>query len=276
MTDDKRKSNDDIATLSGAYALNSLSAEERDAFEAHLGESESLRHEVTELADTAVLLGRAITPVEPPAALKANIMSLLASTPQLPVAPRLVAVEPDATVSPTASVSAEPVEEFSPSAQKAQARWFAKPVMAIVAAAAAIGIIVGGGVLVNTVGDNQQQNQAADQLAAINAAGDMQQAVSDVAGGGTATLVWSSELQSAAMIVDGLPALPEGKVYELWYIDESSTARPAGTFGVDAGGNTWRVLEGEMQSGDTVGVTVEPAGGSKTPTTTPIVAIASA
>ena len=58
MTDDKRKPSDDVATLSGAYALNALSAEERAAFEAHLGESESLRHEVTELADTAVLLDR--------------------------------------------------------------------------------------------------------------------------------------------------------------------------------------------------------------------------
>jgi anti-sigma-K factor RskA len=276
MTDDKRESSDDLATLSGAYALNALSADESEAFEARLGESESLRHEVTELADTAVLLGRAITPIEPPAELKASIMSLIASTPQLPVAPRLVAVEPDATVSPVASVAPEPVEEFSPSAQKAQARWFAKPVMAIVAAAAAIGIIVGGGVLVNTIGDTQQQNQAADQLAAINAAGDMQQAVSEVAGGGTATLVWSNELQSSAMMVDGLAALPDGKVYELWYIDKSSEARPAGTFGVDSSGKTWRVLDGEMQAGDTVGVTVEPSGGSKTPTTTPIVAITSA
>ena len=37
-----------------------------------------------------------------------------------------------------------------------------------------------------------------------------------------------------------------------------------------------RVLDGDMKAGDTVGVTVEPSGGSKTPTTTPIVAIASA
>ena len=287
MTDDKRKSGDDLATLSGAYALNALSAEEREAFEAHLGESESLRHEVTELADTAVLLGRAITPVAPPAELKASIMSLIASTPQLPTAPRLVAVETDATRSPVAWATpgapgvsaasfAEPTNGATPSERKAQARWFTKPVMAIVAAAAAIGIIVGGGVLVNTVGDSQEQNQAADRLAAINAASDMQQAVSEVAGGGTATLVWSNDLQSSAMIVDGLATLPDGKVYELWYIDTSSQARPAGTFGVDSDGKTWRVLDGEMQAGDTVGVTVEPSGGSKAPTSTPIVAITSA
>ena len=227
--DNKRDSNDELATLSGSYALNALSADEREAFEAHLGESESLRHEVTELADTAVLLGRAITPVEPPAALKASIMSLIATTPQLPTAPRLVAVESDATAASVASAAsiaesgyvADSVEaptslSATPAERKAQSRWFTKPVMALVAAAAAIGIVVGGGVLVNTVGESQQQNQAADQLASINAASDMQQAVSDVAGGGTATLVWSNELQSSAMIVDGLATLPEGKVYELW------------------------------------------------------------
>ena len=276
MTDDKNKTGDDVATLSGAYALNALSADERKAFEAHLGESESLRHEVTELADTAVLLGRAIAPIDPPAELKASIMSLIASTPQLPAAPRLVAVESDATVAEPVEAPSVAAPVLTPTTQKAQARWFSKPVMALVAAAAAIGIIVGGGVLVNTVGDTQQQNQAADQLAAINAAGDMQQAVADIEGGGTAKLVWSNDLQSSAMIVDGLAALPGDKVYELWYIDADSVARPAGTFGVDSDGPTWRVLDGEMQAGDTVGVTVEPSGGSPAPTTAPIVAIASA
>lgn len=275
MTDDKRTPDDDIATLSGAYALDALSADERDAFEARLGESESLRHEVTELADTAVLLGRAIAPVEPPPALKASIMNLIASTPQLPAAPRLVAVEPQTAVESPAAVT-DPVVASTPAQRKAQSRWFTKPVMAVVAAAAAIAIVVGGGVLVNTVGESQQQAQAAAQLASINGASDMQQAVSDVAGGGTATLVWSNELQSSALIVDGLAALPENKVYELWYIDTASVPRPAGTFGVDADGTTWRVLDGEMRAGDTVGITVEPAGGSKTPSTSPIVAITSA
>jgi hypothetical protein len=35
-------------------------------------------------------------------------------------------------------------------------------------------------------------------------------------------------------------------------------------------GTTWRILKGRFTPGDTVGVTVEPAGGSKQPTTAPI------
>jgi anti-sigma-K factor RskA len=285
VSDDKRESADDPATLLGAYVLNSLSIDERAAFEAHLAESETLRHETTELADTAVLLGAAIAPVQPSAALKANIMGLIATTPQLPPVVRPEAVAPDvaASVTPLAAVTApaqvappQAPEALSPATQKAQARWFTRPAIALVSAAAVVGLILGGGVLVNTIGDAQTQQLAADQLAAINAARDMQQAVAQVESGGTATLVWSNELASSAMIVDGLPALPSDKVYELWYIDTESVARPAGTFRVGENGATWRVLEGEMHSGDTVGVTVEPDGGSETPTTAPIVAIASA
>ncbi|GAB3607631.1 anti-sigma factor [Conyzicola nivalis] len=280
MNDDKRESADDPATLLGAYVLNALSIEERAAFEAHLAESETLRHETTELADTAVLLGGAIAPVQPSAALKANIMSLIASTPQLPAVTGPVAGESDAAA-PVTRLTAVPAPaastpKLTPAAQKAQSRWFTRPAVALVSAAAVVGLILGGGVLVNTIGESQSQQLAADQLAAINASRDMQQAVAEVEGGGTATLVWSNELASSAMIVDGLPALPDDKVYELWYIDTESVARPAGTFGVGENGATWRVLEGEMHAGDTVGVTVEPDGGSKTPTTAPIVAIASA
>jgi len=285
----------DPASLTGSYALDALSAEEREAVEAGLGESESLRHEVTELTDTAVLLGRAVAPVTPPPSLKANIMGLIATMPQLPADERVSAdtdaaasvtdiasrrapapAAPDAPSASTAPPAAMSSASLSTASRKAQSRWFTKPVVALVSVAAALGLIVGGGVLVNTIGQPPQSNQAGDQLAEINAASDSQRAVAEIDGGGTATLVWSNELGRSAMIVDGLEALPSDKVYELWYIDEASGARPAGTFTVKDDGSTLRVLDGDMKAGDTVGVTVEPSGGSEAPTTTPIVAIASA
>ena len=253
----------DDSILSGAYVLNALDADEAQRFEAHMNDSEHTRNEVTELSDTAVLLGLAAQPVAPPASLKLNIMAQLASTPQLP---REMDASAPVTPSGTSSGSAQ---------AKAQSRWFSRPVAALTAVAAAVVLIVGVGVVASTLGDTTQQQAQADQLAAINSASDSQRLAADIAGGGTATLVWSGELKSAAMIVDGLSALPSGKTYELWYIDASG-ARPAGTFVVGAGGGTWRVLEGSMAAGDTVGVTIEPSGGSTTPTTKPIVAIASA
>jgi anti-sigma-K factor RskA len=267
----------DDASLTGSYALNALSPEEREEFERNLVISEALRHEVTEFADTAVVLGLAVDPVAPPAALKTSIMDRIASMPQL--APVSSAPTPDPVEEqlPETDVAASDIEaRFSPAATKAQQRWFAKPVVMLASAAAVIGLIAGGGVLATSLGTSQTQQQQASALAEITKAPDAQQAVSDIAGGGSATLVWSEELLSSAIMVDGLATLPSDKVYELWYIDGSGTARPAGTFSVDDSGETWRVLDGDMAAGDTVGVTVEPAGGSDAPTTTPILAIASA
>jgi len=292
VSDDKR-TEADPATLTGAYALNALTPEQRDAFEAKLDESESLRHEVTELADTAVVLGLAVAPIDPPPALKANIMGLIASMPQLPPLETRAASSADAGASVTDIASRQktvagtpvqqsgpveasaPVEAPAPAERKAQSRWFTRPAIVLAGVAAAVGLIAGGGVLVNTIGDANTQQVQADALAAITSAEDSQQAAADVAGGGTAKLVWSNSLGSSAVMVDGLAVLDSDKVYELWYIDDEG-ARAAGTFTVGDSGATWRVLDGEMRAGDLVGVTVEPAGGSEQPTTDPIVAIQSA
>jgi anti-sigma-K factor RskA len=266
--------------MTGAYALNALTPDERDAFEAELAESEFLRHEATELADTAVLLGAATDPVQPPPSLKASIMDRIASMPQLPPLPSSAAESaPDEAEPEVAQLVAvdQPAVEETPTAgeRKAQARWFSRPVMVLAGAAAVIGLVAGGGAIVNTVNDAQTRQVMADRLAEINKAGDTQQAVSDVTGGGTATLVWSNELLAAALIVDGVDPLPGDKVYELWYIGEDTGPRPAGTFTVDDDGTVWSVLDGDMQAGDAVAVTVEPRGGSKKPTGVPVVAIQS-
>jgi anti-sigma-K factor RskA len=304
-TNDAAPTGNDVGLNSGAYVLNALSASENQEFETHLSGSETTRNEVTELSDTAVLLGLAVTPVQPSSALKANLMSKIASMPQLPreVAPvrnlpqprsaesvasvtgddgqnPVAPVSPDAPVfpdAPDAPVAPVAPEALSATATKTQMRWFNRPIVALTSVAAAIALIIGAGAISSQWGNSSGfEQQQADALAAITAADDMQRAAAEVSTGGTATLVWSEELASSALIVDGVAELPEGKTYELWYIDAAGTATPAGLFDVSDSDRTLRVLEGEMSAGDTVGVTVEPKGGSSTPTTDPIVAIASA
>ncbi len=68
------------------------------------------------------------------------------------------------------------------------------------------------------------------------------------------------------LYVRAAPA-PSGKTYEAWVID-GGTAYPAGTF---ASSGTVKLTR-EASRGDTIAVTVEPAGGSSKPTTTPIAA----
>ena len=274
----------EASDLTGAFALNAVTDDERAAVEARAAQSEATRNELTELQDTAVVLGLAIAPVQPSAGLKASLMAQIAATPQLaPLSAEQRATEQLATEqlstdqhSTDQREIAEPVASAplpSPAEFKAQARWFSRPVLALTAAAAAVVILIGGGVFVSGVLAPQPVAPVtASGIEAIRAADDAQQAEAEVAGGGTATLVWSGELASAALIANDLPTLPDDKVYELWYINESG-ARPAGIFTVDESGTVEQVLEGDMQAGDMVGVTVEPAGGSEVPTTAPIVGI---
>ncbi|TFB73358.1 hypothetical protein E3O06_09060 [Cryobacterium glaciale] len=105
MTDHKETHPSDLA---GAYALHALDAEDTAAFESHLADSERARIEAAELNDTAVALGLAVAPVQPSAALKANLMSLLASTPQLPPLPRAAATTDAPTSAPNAAPAVSP------------------------------------------------------------------------------------------------------------------------------------------------------------------------
>lgn len=243
----------DPAIQSGSYALGALSAEERAAFEAHLAGSEDARTETTGLSDTAVLLGLAVPPVTPPPSLKASIMAQLDDTPQLP------------------AVDAAPAP--GPAELRARSRWSQRPLIALASAAAVLGLIAGGGIVATSLVQQGQYQQQAATIAEITAAADSQRRTVELPDG-SATLVWSGELASSALIVDGLEPLPGHQVYELWYIGEDG-ARPAGTFTAD-GSQTSRVLEGDMRAGDVIGVTIEPRGGSEQPTTDPVLVIETA
>ena len=271
----------EIDALIGAYALDALSDEERGAFELRLADSESLRNEATELADTAVLLGLSVAPEQPRASLKASIFAQLDSIPQdapeplvseeftssplvlVPSGPTPVVSAPTETVTRSAGRHAE---------DRAKARWFTRPVTALVAVAAAVVVLGASFFGLNALQPDASQDAA---FARIVAASDHQSSEDPIDGGGTATLHWSQKLGESAIVVDDISSLSADEVYELWYIDDSGTATPAGLFTPKDGDHT-AVLDGKMAVGDTVGVTVEPKGGSDSPTSSPVVTITTA
>lgn len=261
------------AVGAGAYVLNAMDDVERAEFETQLAESEDLRNEVTELTDTAVLLGLAVEPVLPSPALKQNIMARLGQIPQLD--------REDAPGRPLRAVPPLVVESVSPpqpprvTSRKAQARWYSRPIVALTAAAAAVVLIAGAVVGTNIATQSAHTSQQADALAAIMSASDVQRAEASVSTGGMVTLIWSLKTRKSALAGAGLKVLPAGKTYELWYVDSAGKPTAAGLFQSN-GKNMLQVLNGQMDAGDTVGVSVEPSGGSKAPTTKPIVAISSA
>lgn len=87
------------------------------------------------------------------------------------------------------------------------------------------------------------------------------------------TLFYAPGSGQGTLTVSGLPAPPEGKVYQLWYIGGGRpVAEPGGTFTVDAQGNGILPITEEVAPFQQVGLTIEPRGGSQTPTL-PVVAV---
>ena len=89
--------------------------------------------------------------------------------------------------------------------------------------------------------------------------------------GGVATVVLAADRHELAVVTTGLPALPDGQVYQLWLIGKTITS--AGLLPPARDGRTPAVLAAGVARGDTLGLTVEPAGGSAQPTTKPILAL---
>jgi anti-sigma-K factor RskA len=75
------------------------------------------------------------------------------------------------------------------------------------------------------------------------------------------------------LIANNLPALPEGKTFELWVIPKGGAPKPAGLFKADPTGSAVHVASGTVDVAmlGAVAVSVEPEAGSQAPTTTPII-----
>ncbi len=277
---------DDPALLTGAYALDALSDAERHEVEAALAEFPELRAEADSLSETARALAYAVEPIEPPASLKASLMAAIQTTPQVAPDTGRAAQSVSAAVQEAPIASVTDVTSGGGSASAAaRRRWFQRPA-AMLSAAAAVGVVflgvglgAGGAIFGQDSGPGTSASQAASGLDQIYAAADFKRSTSPVTGGGSATVVWSDQLGKSAVILDGVAAAPKDKTYQLWYIGSEAsggTIESAGLMNDVDGGVRSAVLSGAKSAGAAVGITVEPAGGSKQPTTTPIVAVPTA
>ena len=222
----------EIHALSGAYAMDALDDFERARFEAHLAACAECRAEVASLQDAAATLST-VTAVAPPAAMRAKILADIKTVrPLPPVVARIEARRPR--------------------------RW-----RGLVAAAAVLGVIGGG-----TAVWQQTQDSTSDQVPLsaadrIITASDVTSISKDLGEDGKVEIYRSPSLGKAALKTSGLPAAPSGKVYQLWL-------RKAGHM-VKAGfltgsGSRKAVFAGDATDATGAGISVEPAGGSDSPT----------
>ncbi|HEY0374759.1 MAG TPA: anti-sigma factor [Amnibacterium sp.] len=258
------KSSDDAHLLSGAYALDAVSSEEAAEFEAEMRSSEELRGEIAGLTDTAVVLGLSVPPAEPPPALRARLLDLIDTAPQLPAAEA-------ESAAPAESLA---VAERMPSgAHQAPHRIRRRRPVLLLAIAAVAVLLFGGGLLADRMMLSPGSSQTTSALTRITTASDVQRTEAAVAGGGTATVYWSHSVNESAVVLNGVQR-PADHSLQMWVVT-GATATSVGLFDPPAGRN-YEVMKGALDSKQHVAVTVEPAGGSAQPTTKPIVVLPTA
>jgi anti-sigma-K factor RskA len=235
----------DIHALVGAYALDAVDDLERAAFDRHLTDCENCRTEVDELRETAARLANS-TWSAPPPRLRTDVMAAIGRTRQL---------------SPAAPAVNSPDERSS-----RRRRWS-------VAVAAAV-VLAGGGAAVCAV--QEQRVREADALVAaaeqreartraILAAPDLVVRTAPVVGGGKVTVA-SSQLRDAGVVLLAADRAPAAnQAFQLWTISGKSSPANAGVLDPGASSDV-RVLDG-LSGTDVFAVSLEPAGGSATPST---------
>jgi len=238
----------DLHSLSGAYALDAIEpGAERDRFTRHLSRCPSCASEVRGFGEVTTALAFAAAE-EAPAELRDRMLAAVAHTRQVP---------------PEVRTHARP-------RRSRPLPWVPWLSGAIAAAAIAVAVFFG----LAQAHTQAELNQARAENAAISVLLAQPRArllTHVVTNGGVATVVLAADRHELAVVTTGLPALPNGKVYQLWLIGKKITS--AGLLPPARNGQTPAVLATGVVKGDALGLTVEPAGGSAQPTTKPILAL---
>jgi anti-sigma-K factor RskA len=224
-----------------SYVLGALPEEERLEFERYLMAHPDLQAEVEDLGTVAGLLAFSPREQEPPPELRHRIM---------------------------ATVEAEAAHPHTSRRSWLAGLWEAVGVRDLALAAAAvlvIGLFSWSMLLQGEVRDlqgrvqNLQSQPQGPQMIALGGRGTKQ--------GARAELV-TLEGDRAVLVAENMPPVPEGKTYQIWVI-KGDTPQPSGLF-EPRGNAIAAVVENPVEGADTVAVTVEPEGGSKKPTTNPM------
>lgn len=268
------------------YALDALTEEERDEVERYVAGNPEAGVRLAELSSTALYLVEETAPISPPAAVKASLMA------------RIEAENPAARP----IESAAPAQPRPPARKPAIPRrpWWQSFAPAL-GAFAALALIVSGitlwqlsrqvgelreqvavlqqdaGSLQTQVGALESENETLrrelltreDLLAQFSHPGAVTLAIGDATGENPAavgTLTFDPTAATSTLRVANLPPLDTSETYQAWVI-VGETPHSAGTFSVDESGLGTHIIPGDLPTSfDAVGVSIEPAGGSETPT----------
>jgi anti-sigma factor RsiW len=258
---------DDLHVLTGSYVLDAISHDEREEFERHLQTCPTCDAEVRGLRETAARLAMARA-VAPPARMERRVLAATYQTRQLPP------LSGDPLSAARERRRAQAARVFAPRPASwsrrvlapGRASWPRR--MAVAAAAASVAAAAVLGVAqVSTQHQLDTARASGAAIARVVTASDAQVETARTSKGGSVTVVTSAALREAVVSATGMATPPPGQVYQVWLMSPSgapSGARSAGLL------QDTQLLASAVRPGDRIGITVEPAGGTKQPTTTPV------
>ena len=230
-----------IHELTAGYALDALDADERAAYEAHLAGCEQCQSELESFWPTTEALAVAASGPAPSDGLRDRILAEARAEPQ------------SSCRSSRAAAGSCPCSRQPPQSQRSSRSRS------------------GSGPHISRVSSTTRARRSTASVRTPRCSSTPRAARSP-SRPGTGKLVVDPEGRSV-LVLDGLGPAPAGKTYELWIMPDGNVdeAARAGLFPGRDGANVVGV-DGTVQSGDVVGVTVESAGGVDAPTSAPIVA----
>lgn len=253
FADDLRQDLDNglAAEWAEMYALDALGDEERAVLENYISvAAPEIRRAFDQRVRSArETLARSYNTLEadPPADLLTRIMG---SLPAEEISPGLGAET-------NAGPAIAPVDEL---AERRTARRRSSPMGRwLIGAAAAVVVAVGGVTVAQNLGPSSVQEE-------VLQASDLRREEIAIGPEGTAELVFSESEDAAVVTLDSVPAPPEGKVYQMWRLPaDGASPESLGTMTGEDVSHTELAIEG-INAYSGLAITVEPEGGSETPT----------
>ncbi|MFI7581054.1 anti-sigma factor [Kocuria kalidii] len=241
---------EDVHDDAALYAVDALEPGERAAFELHLRGCAACRAEVAAFGAVGARLASAVA-VPPPPELRADVLEAVRGA-------RRSEQQETPAGTPTGTPAAATVVPLA-DRRRSRRRWLVAAAAAALLPAAAL-----GGWAAGTQAEQREQQLLAQQQERQNrllGAPDVTTRQLEV-DGSPATLVLSAQEDAALFVASDLTRPGEGREYQLWLVQDE-TAVPDVRFG---GGQVQVWLDGDVDRAEAVAMTVEPAGGSATPT----------
>ena len=264
---------DDLHVLTGSYVLDAVSPDEREEFERHLQTCPTCDAEVRGLRETAARLAMARA-VAPPARMERRVLAATYQTRQLPPLSGdrpgdllRAARERRRTQAERvfARAGLRPRRVLAPGLASWPRRMAVAAAAASVAAAAVLGVAQ-----VSTQHQLDTARASGAAIARVVTASDARVETARSRQGGSMTVVVSARLREAVVSATGMGALPSGRVYQVWVMGPPGAPFSARSVGLL---QDTQLLARAVTPGDRIGITVEPAGGTSQPTTTPVAVV---